>query len=48
MAMPAVPSAAVQSIALCADAVGVLGPCAANAGFSPAVFRDGEQRGDAV
>jgi len=34
VAMPAVPSAAVQSIALCADAVGVLGPCAANAGFS--------------
>jgi hypothetical protein len=34
VAMPAVPSATVQSIALCADAVGVLGPCVANAGFS--------------
>ncbi len=32
--MPSVPSAATQSIALCADVVGVLGPCAANAGFS--------------
>ncbi|HNY48905.1 MAG TPA: hypothetical protein PKN64_18265, partial [Casimicrobium sp.] len=34
VSMPSVPSAATQSIALCADVVGVLGPCAANAGFS--------------
>ncbi len=34
VALPAVPGAAAQSIALCADVVGVLGPCAANAGFS--------------
>lgn len=29
-----VPTAATKAIALCVDAVGVLGPCAANAGFS--------------
>ena len=34
VSMPSVPAAAAKSIALCADAVGVLGPCAANAGFS--------------
>ena len=34
VSVPAVPSAAAKTIALCADVVGVLGPCAANAGFS--------------
>jgi len=34
VSMPSVPAAASKSIALCADVVGVLGPCAANAGFS--------------
>lgn len=34
VSVPSVPTATTKSIALCADIVGVLGPCAANAGFS--------------